>query len=47
MLGKFRIHDNLAKILKYTRAAKELVNSVAAVSVEYPPVWSSYIESVG
>lgn len=46
MLGKFRIHGNLAKILKYSRAAKELVNSVSAVSVEYPPEWADYVRSV-
>lgn len=43
MLGKFKLHGNLAKILKYTRAAKELVNSVAAVPTEFPPEWSDYV----
>jgi putative sterol carrier protein len=46
MLGKFRLHGNLAKILKYTRAAKELVNSVSEVPTEFPPEWSSYVEAV-
>lgn len=46
MLGKFRIHGNLAKILKYTSAAKELVNSVAVVPVEYPGEWRQYVESI-
>lgn len=45
MLGKFRLHGNLAKILKYTRAAKELVNSVASVPVEFPADWSEYVAS--
>jgi len=46
MLGKFKLHGNLVKILKYTRAAKELVNSVASVPIEYPPEWSGYVETV-
>lgn len=45
MLGRFRLHGSLAKILKYTRAAKELVNTVAAVPVEFPPEWAQYVES--
>lgn len=46
MTGKFRLHGNLAKILKYTRAAKELVNSVSAVPTDFPPEWSDYINGV-
>ncbi len=46
MLGRFRLHGNLAKILRYTRAAKELVNSVSAVPTEFPPEWTQYVESV-
>lgn len=43
MMGKFKLHGNLAKVLRYTRAAKELVNSVASVPTEFPPDWSEYV----
>jgi putative sterol carrier protein len=46
MLGKFRLHGNLITILKYTRAAKELVNSVASVPTDYPPDWSAFIDGI-
>ena len=46
MMGKFKLHGNLAKILRYTRAAKELVNSVSTVPTEFPPEWSQYVEAV-
>ena len=43
MLGKFKLHGNLATILRYTRAAKELVNSVSQVPTEFPEDWTQYI----
>ena len=46
MMGKFRLQGNLPKILRYTRAAKELVNSVSSVPTEFPPEWAQYVESL-
>jgi len=46
MLGRFKLRGSLVTILKYTRAAKELVNSVASVPIEYPVEWSEYVRGV-
>ena len=46
MMGKFKLHGSLVTILRYTRAAKELVNSVATVPIEYPADWSEYLQEL-
>jgi len=36
MSGQFKIKGNMMKIMRYTRAAKELVNTAKRVPTEFP-----------
>jgi putative sterol carrier protein len=36
MTGKLKLKGNLAKVLRYPKAAKELVNCVMQVPTEFP-----------
>lgn len=36
MGGKFKLKGNMMKIMRYTRAAKELINTAGEIPTEYP-----------
>jgi putative sterol carrier protein len=36
MGGKFKLKGNMMKIMRYTRAAKELINTAGQIPTEYP-----------
>lgn len=35
MSGKFKLHGNMMKVMRYTRAAKELVNNATLIPTEF------------
>lgn len=36
MTGKFKLKGNMMKIMRYTRAAKELINTASLIPTEFP-----------
>ena len=36
MTGKFKLKGNMMKIMRYTRAAKELINTASTIPTEFP-----------